>query len=168
MANSLASIARATFPALAIRRSYYFRPGDTGFKVWDTAFGRIGVGICWDQWFPEAARCDGDQGAQVLFYPTAIGSEPHDSSLDTRDPWRRAMQGHAVSNVIPVVASNRIGTEASGQKFYGSKLHCRSSRRSGRKPERTERVLAYEFDLDYSIVTAPRGLFRDRRMEFYR
>ncbi len=102
------------------QEKYYFRPGDSGFKVWDTAFGRIGVGICWDQWFPECARAMALMGAEVLFYPTAIGSEPHDASLDTRDPWRRAMQGHAVSNVIPVVASNRIGTEASGQKFYGS------------------------------------------------
>ncbi|OJU07960.1 MAG: N-carbamoylputrescine amidase, partial [Caulobacterales bacterium 68-7] len=105
---------------------YYFRPGDTGFKVWDTKFGRLGVGICWDQWYPEAARAMALMGAEVLFYPTAIGSEPHDPSLDTAAPWRRAMQGHAVSNVIPVVGANRIGFEPwegypnGGQRFYGS------------------------------------------------
>ena len=94
------------------QEKYYFRPGDTGFRVWDTRFGKIGTGICWDQWFPEAARAMTAMGAEVLLYPTAIGSEPHDSSLDTRDPWRRAMQGHAVSNVIPVAAANRIGHES--------------------------------------------------------
>ncbi|MEZ6024068.1 MAG: nitrilase-related carbon-nitrogen hydrolase [Hyphomonadaceae bacterium] len=114
------------------QEKYYFRPGDTSFQVWDTAFGRIGVGICWDQWFPEAARAMALMGAEVLFYPTAIGSEPHDASLDTRDPWRRAMQGHAVSNVIPVVASNRIGTEASGQSST-AQFHRRPPRRSGRE-----------------------------------
>ncbi|MGZ6013188.1 MAG: nitrilase-related carbon-nitrogen hydrolase, partial [Caulobacteraceae bacterium] len=105
------------------QEKYYFRPGDTGFKVWDTRFGRLGVGICWDQWYPEEARAMALMGAEVLFYPTAIGSEPHDSSLDTRDPWRRVMQGHAVANVMPVVASNRIGFEpgpGGGQSFYGS------------------------------------------------
>ena len=90
---------------------YYFRPGDTGFKVWDTRVGRIGVGICWDQWYPEAARAMTLMGAEVLLYPTAIGSEPHDPSLDTAQPWRRAMQGHAVSNIIPVVGANRTGFE---------------------------------------------------------
>ena len=108
------------------QEKYYFRPGDTGFKVWDTRFGRIGVGICWDQWYPEAARAMALMGAEVLLYPTAIGSEPHDASLDTAAPWRRAMQGHAVSNVIPVVGANRIGFEpwagypGGGQGFYGS------------------------------------------------
>jgi N-carbamoylputrescine amidase len=105
------------------QEKYYFRPGDTGYRVWRTRFGVLGVGICWDQWYPECARAMAMLGAEVLFYPTAIGSEPHDGSLDTRDPWRRAMQGHAVSNCIPVVASNRIGAEnANGrpQTFYGS------------------------------------------------
>ena len=118
------------------QEKYYFRPGDTGFKVWDTAFGRIGVGICWDQWFPECARAMALMGAEVLFYPTAIGSEPHDATLDTRDPWRRAMQGHAVSNVIPVVAANRIGTETVGaatQTYLRLQFHRQSSRRSGRR-----------------------------------
>src|ERR1700754_2756643 len=105
------------------QEKYYFRPGDTGFKVWDTRFGRIGVGICWDQWYPETARAMMLQGAEVLFYPPAIGSEPHDKELDTAEPWRRAMQGHAVSNVVPVVGANRIGHERvteAGQVFYGS------------------------------------------------
>ena len=90
---------------------FYFRPGDTGFRVWATKHGAVGVGICWDQWFPECARAMALQGAEVLFYPTAIGSEPHDPALDTRDPWQRAMLGHAVSNAMPVVAANRTGVE---------------------------------------------------------
>jgi N-carbamoylputrescine amidase len=152
---------------------YYFRPGDTGFKVWDTAFGRIGVGICWDQWFPEAARAMAIQGAQVLFYPTAIGSEPHDASLDTRDPWRRAMQGHAVSNVIPVVASNRIGTETVGkntQSYYGSSFIADHRGDLVESLERgDEGVLVHTFDLDFlDRHRAAWGFFRDRRTEFYR
>ena len=149
---------------------YYFRPGDTGFKVWATKFGRIGVGICWDQWFPECARAMALMGGQVLFYPTAIGSEPHDSSLDTRDPWRRAMQGHAVSNIVPVVASNRIGTEASGQKFYGSSFIADHRGDLVESLERTEEgVLVHEFDLDFlDRHRAAWGFFRDRRTEFYR
>src|SRR5690606_38965143 len=105
----------------------YFAPGDTGFRVWETRFGRIGVGICWDQWFPEAARAMMLMGAEILMYPTAIGSEPHDETLDTADPWRRAMQGHAVSNVVPVVGANRIGHEqlcGPGQTFYGTSFIC--------------------------------------------
>jgi N-carbamoylputrescine amidase len=152
---------------------YYFRPGDTGFKVWDTAFGRIGVGICWDQWFPECARAMAIQGAQVLFYPTAIGSEPHDASLDTRDPWRRAMQGHAVSNVIPVVASNRIGTETVGkntQSYYGSSFIADHRGDLVAELDRSEEgVLVHTFDLDFlDRHRAAWGFFRDRRTEFYR
>jgi N-carbamoylputrescine amidase len=152
------------------QEKYYFRPGDSGFKVWQTKFGRIGVGICWDQWFPEAARAMALQGAEVLFYPTAIGSEPHDSSLDTRDPWRRAMQGHAVSNVIPVVASNRIGTEKSGQSFYGSSFIADHRGDLVESLERKdEGVLVHEFDLDYlDRHRAAWGFFRDRRTEFYK
>lgn len=97
---------------------YYFRPGNDGFKVWDVFGARIGVGICWDQWYPEAARVMALMGAELLFYPTAIGSEPYDADLDTSRMWRRAMLGHAVSNCMPVIAANRIGTE-DGQRFYG-------------------------------------------------
>lgn len=97
---------------------YYFRPGNTGFKVWDVFGARIGVGVCWDQWYPECARAMALMGAELLFYPTAIGSEPYDADLDTSRMWRRAMLGHAVSNCMPVIAANRIGTE-DGQKFYG-------------------------------------------------
>jgi N-carbamoylputrescine amidase len=97
---------------------YYFRPGNDGFKVWDVFGTRIGVGVCWDQWYPESARVMALMGAELLFYPTAIGSEPYDDTLDTSRMWRRAMLGHAVSNCMPVIASNRIGTE-DGQKFYG-------------------------------------------------
>ncbi len=152
------------------QEKYYFRPGDGGFKVWNTAHGRIGVGICWDQWFPEAARAMALMGAEVLLYPTAIGSEPHDASLDTRDPWRRAMQGHAVSNVIPVVASNRIGAEASGQRFYGSSFIADHRGDLVQSFEREdEGVLVHAFDLDFlDRHRAAWGFFRDRRTEFYR
>ncbi|GGC42018.1 N-carbamoylputrescine amidase [Novosphingobium marinum] len=97
---------------------YYFRPGNDGFKVWDVAGTRIGVGVCWDQWYPESARVMALMGAELLFYPTAIGSEPYDADLDTSRMWRRAMLGHAVSNCMPVIAANRIGNE-DGQAFYG-------------------------------------------------
>ena len=102
---------------------FYFRPGNTGFKVWPGAGTTLGVGICWDQWYPETARAMMLMGAQILFYPTAIGTEPHDPDLDTSRLWRRAMIGHAVSNVVPVVAANRIGTEG-GQRFYGHSFIC--------------------------------------------
>ncbi len=104
------------------QEKYYFRPGDTGFKVWKTKHGAIGVGICWDQWFPECARAMVLAGADVLLYPTAIGSEPYDAALNTHKRWRRVMQGHAVANAVPVVAANRIGLEETGgamQKYYG-------------------------------------------------
>ena len=110
------------------QEKFYFRPGNTGFKVWSGADTTLGVGICWDQWYPETARAMMLMGAQILFYPTAIGTEPHDPDLDTSRLWRRAMIGHAVSNVVPVVASNRIGTEGSesgdGQRFYGHSFIC--------------------------------------------
>ena len=104
------------------QEKYYFRPGDTGFKVWKTRYGTIGVGICWDQWYPEAARAMVLEGAELLFYPTAIGSEPYDLTLDTHKQWQRAMQGHAVSNAVPIVAANRIGFEDNDgvtQSYYG-------------------------------------------------
>jgi N-carbamoylputrescine amidase len=152
------------------QEKYYFRPGDTGFRVWETRFGRIGVGICWDQWFPEAARAMTLMGAEVLFYPTAIGSEPHDATLDTRDPWRRAMQGHAVSNVIPVVAANRIGAERSGQNFYGSSFIADHRGDLVESFERSEEgALVHEFDLDFlDRHRAAWGFFRDRRPELYK
>jgi N-carbamoylputrescine amidase len=154
------------------QEKYYFRPGDTGFKVWDTRFGRIGVGICWDQWYPEAARAMTLMGAEVLFYPTAIGSEPHDPTLDTALPWRRAMQGHAVSNVIPVVGANRIGFEpgsAGGQTFYGSSFiadHRGDLVESFDREQ--EGVLTHSFDLDFLRThRAAWGFFRDRRTDLY-
>jgi N-carbamoylputrescine amidase len=154
------------------QEKYYFRPGDTGFKVWDTRFGRLGVGICWDQWYPETARAMALQGAEVLFYPTAIGSEPHDSSLDTRDPWRRVMQGHAVANVMPVVAANRIGFEpgpGGGQSFYGSSFIANHRGDLVSSFEREdEGVLTATFDLDFLHThRAAWGFFRDRRTDLY-
>ena len=147
---------------------FYFRPGDTGFKTWRTRFGVLGVGICWDQWFPESARAMMLQGAEVLFYPTAIGSEPHDPDLDTRDPWQRAMIGHAVSNVVPVVAANRTGVEA-GQVFYGSSFI--TDARGDKTVElgrEDEGVLVATLDLAASERTrASWGFFRDRRPELY-
>jgi N-carbamoylputrescine amidase len=147
---------------------FYFRPGDTGFRVWRTRYGTMGVGICWDQWFPESARAMMLLGAEVLFYPTAIGSEPHEPDLDTRDPWQRAMVGHAVSNIVPVVAANRVGDE-SGQVFYGSSFIAdpRGDKRAelGRSEEG---VLVSTFDLDPIARTrASWGFFRDRRPELY-
>jgi N-carbamoylputrescine amidase len=147
---------------------FYFRPGNTGFKVWNTRFAKIGVGICWDQWFPETARSLVLKGAQILFYPTAIGSEPHDPSLDTRQPWRRAMIGHAVSNCTPVVAANRIGTEE-GQNFYG---HSFISDHKGdflaEYKDKEEGVLVAELDLEKQLkYQAAFGFFRDRRPELY-
>jgi N-carbamoylputrescine amidase len=154
------------------QEKYYFRPGDTGFKVWDTRFGKLGVGICWDQWYPETARSMALMGAEVLFFPTAIGSEPHDASLDTRDPWRRVMQGHAVANVMPVVASNRIGFEpgpGGGQAFYGSSFIA--DHRGDLVAElgrEDEGVITSTFDLDFlNTHRAAWGFFRDRRTDLY-
>jgi N-carbamoylputrescine amidase len=157
------------------QEKYYFRPGDTGFRVWDTRFGRLGVGICWDQWFPEAARAMTLMGAEALLYPTAIGSEPHDPALDTALPWRRAMQGHAVSNVIPVVGANRTGFEpwagypSGGQRFYGSSFI--SDQRGDLVAELgrdEEGVIAATFDLDFLAAhRAAWGFFRDRRPDLY-
>ena len=133
------------------QEKYYFRPGDTGFKAWTTQAGTIGVGICWDQWFPEAARAMVLAGADVLFYPTAIGSEPYDAALDTHQQWQRAMQGHAVANAVPVVAANRIGVEDNDgvrQRFYG---HSFIADHRGEIVEslgdKDEGVLVHTFDL---------------------
>jgi N-carbamoylputrescine amidase len=154
------------------QEKYYFRPGDTGFKVWNTRYAKIGVGICWDQWYPEAARAMALLGAEVLFYPTAIGSEPHDGTLDTRDPWRRAMQGHAVSNVIPVVAANRIGVEkglGDDQHFYGSSFITDHRGDLIADLSRTEEGIAYG-TVDLTFLDRHRaawGFFRDRRPDLY-
>ena len=147
---------------------YYFRPGNTGFRVWDVFGARIGVGVCWDQWYPEAARAMALMGAEVLVYPTAIGSEPYDVSLDTSRMWRRAMQGHAVSNAMPVVAPNRIGTE-DGQRFYG---HSFITNEWGDRIEQfgAEEEGALVATLDLAAARAHRagmGFFRDRRPELY-
>ena len=153
------------------QEKYYFRPGDTGFKVWSTRFGRIGVGICWDQWYPESARAMALQGADILMYPTAIGSEPHDAELDTAMPWQRAMQGHAVSNVTPVVAANRIGHETlteAGQTFYGHSFIANHRGDLVESLTGEEGVLVHTFDLDFlDKYRAAWGFFRDRRPELY-
>jgi N-carbamoylputrescine amidase len=151
---------------------FYFSPGDTGFRVWRTKFGTIGVGICWDQWFPETARAMALLGAELLFFPTAIGAEPQDLSIDSRDHWQRAMQGHAASNVMPVIASNRIGTET-GERwtvtYYGSSFITDQTGAFVQQAARTgEAVLTATFDLDAlrSYRTAW-GVFRDRRPDLY-
>ena len=147
---------------------FYFRPGNTGFRVWPTRHGTIGVGICWDQWYPEAARAMLLMGADLLMYPTAIGEEPHDDSLDTRRLWVRAMVGHAVSNVVPVVAANRVGVE-NGQRFYGNSFIC--NQRGDMVAEMDalhEGVITARFDLaEISRHRAAFGFFRDRRPQLY-
>jgi N-carbamoylputrescine amidase len=157
------------------QEKYYFRPGDTGFRVWDTRFGRLGVGVCWDQWYPEAARAMALMGAEALLYPTAIGSEPHDSTLDTAAPWRRVMQGHAVANVIPVAGANRTGFEpwphypGGGQRFYGSSFICdhRGDLLADLSPDE-EGVDVASFDLEFlDRHRAAWGFFRDRRTDLY-
>ncbi|HEY8430014.1 MAG TPA: N-carbamoylputrescine amidase [Sandaracinaceae bacterium] len=146
---------------------YYFRPGDTGFRVWNTKHGKIGVGICWDQWFPECARAMALMGAEALLYPTAIGSEPK-SGEDTKDPWQRVMIGHAVANSIPVAAANRIGDEG-GQVFYGSSFIADPRGDKVAELGRDEAgVLVHEFDRKaLARRRASWGFFRDRRPELY-
>lgn len=151
---------------------FYFSPGDTGFRVWNTAFGRIGVGICWDQWFPEAARCMALQGAELLFYPTAIGSEPESPETDSKAHWQRCMQGHAAANLVPVIAANRVGTERAGGSavtFYGSSFIADERGEIKAEAGRTEEtVLLAEFDLDETAARrADWGVFRDRRPDLY-
>jgi N-carbamoylputrescine amidase len=150
------------------QEKFYFRPGDTGFRVWDTMKGRIGVGICWDQWFPEAARAMALMGADVLLYPTAIGSEPHDSSLDTAARWRRAMLGHAVSNVTPVAAANRVGDEG-GQVFYGTSfISDHTGEIIADLDRQQEGVIVGTVDMDeVDRARAAWGFFRDRRTDLY-
>ncbi|MBR1527701.1 MAG: N-carbamoylputrescine amidase [Oscillospiraceae bacterium] len=161
------------------QEKFYFTPGDTGFKVWDTVYGRIGVGICWDQWFPETARAMAVQGADLLFYPTAIGSEPI-LNCDSMPHWRRCMQGHAAANIIPVIAANRYGLEEvspceenAGQKsalhFYGSSFITDETGEILTQAERAgDCVLTAEFDLlQIQKARLEWGLFRDRRPDCY-
>ncbi|XP_022864874.1 N-carbamoylputrescine amidase-like isoform X1 [Olea europaea var. sylvestris] len=161
---------------LGYQEKFYFNPGDTGFKVFLTKYAKIGVGICWDQWFPEAARAMVLQGAEILFYPTAIGSEPQDDGLDSRDHWRRVMQGHAGANLVPVVASNRIGKEIiqtehgkSEITFYGNSFIAGPTGEIVAVADDKEAVLVAEFDLDK--IKSKRygwGVFRDRRPDLYK
>lgn len=150
---------------------FFFTPGDTGFKVWKTKYVNIGVGICWDQWFPEAARCMALMGAELLLYPTAIGSEPV-LQKDSRPHWQRCMQGHAAANIMPVIASNRIGKEVQGDSemtFYGSSFIADETGEIVAQADReTEGVITAEFDLDEIAKTRREwGVFRDRRPEMY-
>lgn len=148
---------------------YYFNPGNTGFQAWDTRHGRIGVGICWDQWFPECARAMMLQGADLLLYPTAIGSEPaNPDPLATKDRWQRAMIGHAVSNVVPVVAANRIGREGE-QTFYGHSFICDEMGNILQQLRENEEGLV-QASLDLAAARSTRaawGFFRDRRPDLY-
>ena len=156
------------------QEKFYFSPGNTGFKVWSTRFGAVGAAICWDQWFPEAARAMVLQGAEFLFYPTAIGSEPPPAPpLDSRDHWRRVMQGHAAANLVPVIASNRIGRERGDLAeitFYGSSFIAdETGALVAEAPRDAEAILTWKFDR--AALRARRlswGLFRDRRPELYR
>jgi len=151
---------------------YFFSPGDTGFRVWKTQHGRVGVGICWDQWFPEAARAMALAGAQCIIYPTAIGSEPADPSWDSSRHWQRVMQGHAAANIIPVMAANRVGHEKGSTTeitFYGSSFIADYTGEIVAEAGRdTEEVISAEFDV--AAIEALRtswGLFRDRRPDLY-
>lgn len=161
------------------QEKFYFTPGDTGFKVWDTKFGRIGAGICWDQWFPEAARCMALMGAELLLYPTAIGSEPI-IECDSMPHWQRCMQGHAAANLMPVIAANRVGTEtvtpdednshqSSALTFYGSSFITDGVGAIAECADReSDCVLVHEFDLDaLRDMRMSWGVFRDRRPEMY-
>lgn len=154
------------------QEKYYFRPGDTGFKAWTTQAGTIGVGICWDQWYPESARAMMLAGAEILFYPTAIGSEPYDAALDTHAQWQRAMQGHAVSNAVPVIAANRTGLEDNDgvtQRFYGHSFICdHRGELVAHLGDTDEGVLVHTFDLtEIESYRADWGFFRDRRPDLY-
>lgn len=161
------------------QEKFYFTPGDTGFKVWDTKFGRIGAGICWDQWFPEAARCMALMGAELLLYPTAIGSEPI-IECDSMPHWQRCMQGHAAANLMPVIAANRVGTEtvtpdednsrqSSALTFYGSSFITDGVGAIAECADReSDCVLVHEFDLDaMREMRMSWGVFRDRRPDMY-
>jgi N-carbamoylputrescine amidase len=155
------------------QEKFYFSPGDTGFRVWETAFGKVGVGICWDQWFPEAARCMALMGAEMLFYPTAIGSEPKAPGYDSSTHWQNTMRGHAAANIMPLAAANRIGTErnldGTAITFYGrSFIADWQGEKVAEAGREDEAVLTHMFDLD-AIAELRRtwGVFRDRRVDLY-
>ncbi|MFI7855936.1 N-carbamoylputrescine amidase [Pseudomonas promysalinigenes] len=161
--------------AIGYQEKEYFSPGDTGFKVWDTAFGRLGIGICWDQWFPETARCLALMGAEVLLFPTAIGSEPGCMELDSRDHWQVAMRGHAAANLVPVVAANRVGREVAGNDeslsmvFYGSSFICDHKGAMLTEADRASSGI-WLHDLDLAGMREDRlswGIYRDRRPQMY-
>ncbi|GLO16464.1 N-carbamoylputrescine amidase [Pseudomonas putida] len=161
--------------AIGYQEKEYFSPGDTGFKVWDTAFGRLGIGICWDQWFPETARCLALMGAEVLLFPTAIGSEPGCAELDSRDHWQVVMRGHAAANLLPVVAANRVGEEVAASDasltmhFYGSSFICDHKGAMLAEADRTSSGI-WLHDLDLTGMREDRlswGIYRDRRPEMY-
>jgi N-carbamoylputrescine amidase len=154
------------------QEKYYFNPGDSGFKVWPTRYGTLGCGICWDQWFPETARAMALMGAEILFYPTAIGNEPQDATISAKDHWQRTMQGHAAANMMPLVASNRIGKEDGeaaqltffGASFIADNLGAKVAEADGN----SRAVITATFDLDrIRAERASWGLFRDRRPELY-
>ncbi|MFJ4348811.1 N-carbamoylputrescine amidase [Pseudomonas sp. NPDC089401] len=161
--------------AIGYQEKEYFSPGDTGFRVWDTAFGRLGIGICWDQWFPETARCLALMGAEVLLFPTAIGSEPGCAELDSRDHWQVAMRGHAAANLLPVVAANRVGVEVAPSdnrlvmRFYGSSFICDHKGALLAEADRNSSGI-WLHDLDLARMREDRlswGIYRDRRPEMY-
>jgi len=161
--------------AIGYQEKEYFSPGDTGFKVWDTAFGRLGIGICWDQWFPETARCLALLGAEVLLFPTAIGSEPGAAELDSRDHWQIAMRGHAAANLLPVVAANRVGREVAASddtlamQFYGSSFICDHKGALLTEADRDSSGI-WLHDLDLGRMREDRltwGIYRDRRPDMY-
>ncbi len=172
--GSLLGIYRKTHipNSIGYQEKSYFSPGDSGFRVWETAYAKVGVGICWDQWFPETTRCLALKGAEILMFPTAIGSEPGDDSIDSRDHWQRVMQGHAGANIMPLVASNRIGQETGGSfdmTFYGSSFIADHTGAKVAEANRTdETVLTALFDLDkIRDYRETWGIFRDRRPSVY-
>ena len=151
---------------------FYFTPGDTGFRVFDTKFAKIGIGICWDQWFPEAARVMALMGAELLLYPTAIGSELDKPDLDSKNHWQNTMRGHAAANIMPVIASNRIGQESSNDlsmEFYGSSFISNHLGELVSEADReSEKIITHTFDLD--LIKQYRrdwGVYRDRRTDLY-
>lgn len=151
---------------------YYFNPGDTGFKVWQTRYAKIGVGICWDQWFPECARSMALLGAELLFYPTAIGTEPHDATITSKDHWQRVQQGHAGANVMPLIASNRVGREDQEDyhiTFYGSSFIANQfGEKVAEMDQTSEGVIVHSFDLTaLEQIRSAWGVFRDRRANLY-